>query len=289
MKVGIRPPPVPVQGSRRMQQAATENPTDVGESSSTLGARLHRLRLAQGITRNELGRAAGCSRQYIEMLETGDRGHPSAELIAALAAALDLRGLERDGFFVAGGVPPPPAAPDDRFDALTLAKALAEAQSCPAFVIDSCWVLLGWNELAQRIFEVYIPGLPAGATRLHDIVYGLAERGCLLNAAEVTMRLAAAFKRDTRPYIYTAAYRESLASLRRLPGFAAIYKSVKPSATATSGSPLGLRHSRLGSVWLAEAITELPGRNAPRVLTYLPADPATARVLRGDGRPLAGC
>ncbi len=262
-----------------MQQAAGNGSSLITNGADALGARLRASRLRQGVSRKELARAAGCSRQYIEMLETGDRDHPSAQLVAALSAALDLRGPERASFFVAGGVATPPAPPEDRYDAVTLAAAMTEALVNPAFVIDACWVVLAWNDLAQRVFEIYLPGLPAGATRLHELVYELAERGRLLNTEEVTLRLAGAFKRDTRPLTNTAAYREALTALRRLPGFAAVYKSVKGTATATSASPLGLQHSRLGPLWLAEAITEMPGRNAPRVLTYLPADPATAHAL----------
>lgn len=268
----------------RMTEGPEMQPSDAGPASGDDGGSVARLllaaRTAKEISRSELARAAGCSRQYVEMLESGDRVRPSPQLVAAFAAALELHGEQREQFFAAGGVVPPKAAPDDRFDTLALAVALAAALPHPAFVIDACWSLMRWNAAVPYLFELYLPALPAGAMNLLEIVFAPEGHDRFLNWEEVAARLAGCLKRDSRGHTHTAIYRESLAALRRLPGFATMYKTAKPTATATATSPVGLRHGRLGPLWFVEALVALPGANSPRVLIYLPAEPATAAALK---------
>lgn len=259
---------------RDLEAAATHE-----TEGRSVGGLILLARTAAALSRTELARAAGCSRQYVEMLESGDRARPSPQLVAAFAAALDLRGELREQFFAAGGVVPPIASPDRRYDTATLATTFALALPYPSFVIDACWSLLGWNATVPYLFELYLPALPAGNMNLLEIVFAPEGHARFLNWEEVAARLAACLKRDSRGHTHTTAYRESLTALRRLPGFAAIYKMVKPTATATATSPLGLRHGRLGSLWFVEALVTLPGASSPRVLVYLPADPATAAAL----------
>ena len=57
---------------------------------TNFGSWLRDARKAAGLTQEELSVRAKCSKSYISMLERGDDHQPSAELVDALADALDV-------------------------------------------------------------------------------------------------------------------------------------------------------------------------------------------------------
>src|SRR5206468_10619646 len=64
-------------------------------------------RRAAGLRREELAQLAGLSVDYLVRLEQGRARHPSPQVAAALARALQLTGAERDHLFVLAGLLPP--------------------------------------------------------------------------------------------------------------------------------------------------------------------------------------
>ena len=54
-----------------------------------LGERIRVLRVAKGLTQNELATNAGLSRIYVQKLEAGERVSPSFPALERLAGALD--------------------------------------------------------------------------------------------------------------------------------------------------------------------------------------------------------
>jgi transcriptional regulator with XRE-family HTH domain len=62
-------------------------------------------RLRRGLSQAVLAELAGCSRQYVAQLESGQRRAPSPRMVSALADALQLRGTERQLFFENAGLP----------------------------------------------------------------------------------------------------------------------------------------------------------------------------------------
>lgn len=66
-----------------------------GLGNESFGSLLRRLRLARGLTQEELAERAGLSARGISDLERGLRLHPLQETFERLAAALDLPGEDR--------------------------------------------------------------------------------------------------------------------------------------------------------------------------------------------------
>jgi transcriptional regulator with XRE-family HTH domain len=56
-----------------------------------LGTVLKKLRIAKGLTQEQLGNKVGVSDAYITMLETGARKNPSLDLLERLAKALKVK------------------------------------------------------------------------------------------------------------------------------------------------------------------------------------------------------
>jgi transcriptional regulator with XRE-family HTH domain len=69
----------------------------VGKSSGSLelpfGTALRRVRLAAGLTQEELGLEAGVQRNFISLIETG-QNQPTLNTISKLARALNLKASE---------------------------------------------------------------------------------------------------------------------------------------------------------------------------------------------------
>lgn len=244
------------------------------------GALLREARLERGLSRSELGRLAGCSRQYVEMLESGDRAGPSPRTVAALAAALVMDAVQRDCFYAAAGIARPAYRPAAPFNPAGKAALLLEAFPYPAFMVDSYWSVYAWNGWVPPVLEVYAPVLPAGAVTLLEVLFAPETRARFLNWDEAGAHLVASFKRDTRSLTQTVPYREALRALRGLPGFPAIFRSVKPSASAVAGSVFGFQNSVLGPLWLAEVLIGFAPGEPLRVVAYVPADPATVLALK---------
>jgi transcriptional regulator with XRE-family HTH domain len=64
-----------------------------GEFELPFGAALRRLRLAAGMTQEQLGLEAGVQRNFISLIETG-QNQPTITTIARLARALGMRASE---------------------------------------------------------------------------------------------------------------------------------------------------------------------------------------------------
>src|SRR3954469_10508722 len=72
-----------------------------------VGLPARRSRRAAGLRREELADLAGVSVDYVVRLEQGRATTPSAQVVAALARALQLTRAERDHLYGLAGLQPP--------------------------------------------------------------------------------------------------------------------------------------------------------------------------------------
>src|SRR4051812_7034215 len=77
-------------------------------SPSAAGLPSGRARRAAGLRREELADLAGISVDYVVRLEQGRSTTPSAQVVAALARALQLSDAERDHLYRLARLPAPP-------------------------------------------------------------------------------------------------------------------------------------------------------------------------------------
>ncbi|HEX9037445.1 MAG TPA: helix-turn-helix domain-containing protein [Ktedonobacterales bacterium] len=80
------------------------------DAARAQAALLHQSRLVAGLTQEELARATGLSRGYVQMLESGRRG-PGKRALKSIAEALQLSAYDRAALFTAASAGPPAPAP----------------------------------------------------------------------------------------------------------------------------------------------------------------------------------
>ncbi|MFJ5091554.1 helix-turn-helix domain-containing protein [Streptomyces sp. NPDC088674] len=104
-----------------------------------------RGRRAKGLRREELAALAGLSVDYVVRLEQGRAGHPSAQVVAALARALRLDADQDEHLHLLAGLRPPAARSVPRVVAPGVRRLLRRLGDAPASVFAADWTLLWWN------------------------------------------------------------------------------------------------------------------------------------------------
>ncbi|WP_440708075.1 helix-turn-helix transcriptional regulator [Herbiconiux sp. YIM B11900] len=155
------------QGTQSGQSAETGPGTQSGQSAHSapgdLGASLRawrdRLsphdvgypagdaRRAAGLRREELAALAGLSVDYIVRLEQGRARHPSAQVAASLARALQLSDTERDHLFVVAGLLPPSSGEVPAHIPPGVQRLVTRLGEIPVAVFTASWDLLSWSPL----------------------------------------------------------------------------------------------------------------------------------------------
>ncbi|MGX6607399.1 MmyB family transcriptional regulator [Micromonosporaceae bacterium Da 78-11] len=132
-------------GNFLKSRRARVSPADHGRSTAR--------RRVQGLRREEVAQAASISVEYYVRLEQGRAHHPSDEVLAALARALELDDVERahllDLAGARGGVIRPRAVEPVRPEFVQLMSMFG---TVPALLIDHRLDVLAWNRLAAVLF-----------------------------------------------------------------------------------------------------------------------------------------
>ncbi len=104
-----------------------------------------RARRAVGLRREELSDLAGVSVDYIVRLEQGRATTPSAQIVSALARALQLSREERDHLYRLAGLQPPQDGTITDHIPPGLQRVLTRLGETPAAVFAADWRLIWWN------------------------------------------------------------------------------------------------------------------------------------------------
>jgi transcriptional regulator with XRE-family HTH domain len=76
-----------------------------GHAGERFGDALRSVRVRLNLSQGQLAQKVGLDRSYINRLEAGERGAPSANAIVAMASALDLDELDTDRLLISAGLP----------------------------------------------------------------------------------------------------------------------------------------------------------------------------------------
>jgi transcriptional regulator with XRE-family HTH domain len=114
-------------------------------SPAAAGLAAGRARRATGLRREELAELAGVSVDYVVRLEQGRATTPSAQVVSALARALQLTAAERDHLFRLARLVPP--AGDQISDHIPpgVHRVVARLGDAAAAVFAADWQLIWWN------------------------------------------------------------------------------------------------------------------------------------------------
>ena len=122
------------------------SPADVGLPAGT-------RRRTPGLRREEVARLAFISTEYYTRLEQARAPRPSREVLAGLARALRLSGVERDHLHHLAGEPPAPAAGPSRQVRQSILDLIGRLPGAAATVISASFEVLAWNDLAAALME----------------------------------------------------------------------------------------------------------------------------------------
>jgi transcriptional regulator with XRE-family HTH domain len=114
-------------------------------SPATAGLPLRHGRRTQGLRREELAELAGVSVDYVVRLEQGRASTPSAQVVAALARALQLTVGERDHLYRLAGLAAPGGAEISEHVPPGIQRILHRNADSATAVFAADWQLIQWN------------------------------------------------------------------------------------------------------------------------------------------------
>ena len=115
-------------------------------SPAAVGLPAARARRAVGLRREDLSDLAGISVDYLVRLEQGRAERPSAQVIAALARALQLTLDERDHLYRLAGLAPPSDGMIADHIPPGMQRLLIRPGETPLGVFSADWRLIWWNQ-----------------------------------------------------------------------------------------------------------------------------------------------
>jgi transcriptional regulator with XRE-family HTH domain len=258
------------------------------KSAGDFAAILRAWRRRRGWSQLELAGRAEISQRHLSFLEIG-RASPSREMVARLAATLDLPLRQHNALLVAAGFAPvwretELAAPELARVRAALAFMLAQQEPYPAIVVDRRWNLLEANRGAARLVEFLVgPLAPDARVNLADALLGPdVLRPFLVNWAEVARYFIRSIEADAA----ADGTAETAALLQRLRSYEGVRPLLKSSA-GPAADPVLPMVFRKGEVSL-ELFTTIATLGTPqdvtlqelRIESFFPMRDDTAEIFR---------
>jgi transcriptional regulator with XRE-family HTH domain len=258
-------------------------------SEADFATRLRWWRHRRGWSQLELAGRAGISQRHLSFLEIG-RASPSRDMLALLAATLDLSLRQHNELLVAAGFAPvwhetELAAPQLARVHDALDYIMAQQEPFPAVVVDRRWNLLKANQGAVRLVEFLVgPLAPDARVNLAEALVGPdVFRPFLANWAEVVRYFIRSIEADAA----ADGTAETAALLERLLAYEGVRPLLKAPAVGPCADPVLPMNFRKGDVSL-ELFTTVATLGTPqdvtlqelRIESFFPMHDNTAAILR---------
>ena len=258
-------------------------------SEAEFAARLRLWRRRKGWSQLELAGRAGISQRHLSFLEIG-RAAPSRDMVARLAATLDVPLRQHNELLIAAGFAP--VWHETEFAAPELARVrdaldymLGQQEPFPAVVVDRRWNLLQANQGAARLVEFLVgPVAPDARVNLADALVGPdVFRPFLVNWADVARYFIRSIEADAAADGTT----ETAALLERLLSYEGVRPLLKTPGAGPAADPVLPMAFRKGEVSL-ELFTTIATLGTPqdvtlqelRIESFFPMHDDTAAILR---------
>lgn len=255
-------------------------------------------RRVHGLRREELARLSGVSVDYVVRLEQGRARNPSAQVVTALARALQLPRSERDHLFRCANLMPPADGEVPMQVPPRVRQLMLRLEDTPLAVYAADWTLVAWNRMWSAVvgdpdsYGWYRRNLVAGmfrsvGSRRPDSIAEWPVRSWAGDAAEEAALVAdlrttaAAYPTDAR----LAALVERLTESS--PRFADLWFG--GTVGAINGDRKTIEHPEVGDLVLDLEVLLVSGCDL-RIITYTAAadtpDADKLYALRRSVRPL---
>ncbi|WP_030614535.1 helix-turn-helix transcriptional regulator [Streptomyces fulvoviolaceus] len=242
-------------------------------------------RRAPGLRREELAQLAALSVDYVLRLEQGRARNPSAQVVGALARALQLSRAERDQLYRGAGLLPPQDGTVGTHVPPGIQRLAARLGDVPIGVFTADWTLVWWNSMWTAVFgdAALVPPAERNLARAlfgnglaHAAMLPVeSERGPDVFAASIVADLKEAVSR----YPGDAQLDRLVRELRETSDAFAHHWAVETSAAQHTTDRKTIRHPEIGDILLDCDVLIVPGADL-RMVTY------TAATGSGDAGKL---
>ncbi|MBC9724776.1 helix-turn-helix domain-containing protein [Streptomyces sp. TRM68367] len=233
-------------------------------------------RRAKGLRREELAQLAGLSFDYVLRLEQGRAKNPSAQVVGALARALQLSRTERDQLFRSAGLLPPQDGTVSTHVPPGIQRLTARLGDVPIGVFAADWSLVWWNTTWSALHGDP-SDVPAAERNLARALFGngaaraamrpvRSERGHDAFAASIVADL----KDTVSRYPGDAQLGRLVRELRETSGTFARHWAAATAAAEHTTDRKTIRHPQIGDLHLDCDVLLVPGADL-RMVTYTAA------------------
>lgn len=232
-------------------------------------------RRAPGLRREELAQLAGLSVDYVLRLEQGRARNPSAQVVGALARALQLSLAERDQLYRSAGLLPPQDGTISAHVPPGVQRLAARLGDVPIGVFAADWTLVWWNAMWSALHGD-ASALPPAERNLARALFGTgparealrpvhSESGPQVFAASIVADLKDAASRYPTDTELAVLVRELLAE-------SAAFTHLWATATTTphASEQKTVSHPEAGDILLDCDVLLVPGADL-RMVTYTAA------------------
>ncbi|MBQ1118404.1 helix-turn-helix transcriptional regulator [Streptomyces anulatus] len=245
------------------------SPADAG-LASTAGRR------APGLRREELAQLAALSVDYVLRLEQGRAKNPSAQVVGALARALQLSRAERDQLYRSAGHLPPQDGTVSTHVPPSIQRLAVRLGDVPIGVFAADWTLVWWNTTWSALHgdPAALPTAERNLARAlfgdgpaHDSMLPVhSERGPDVFAESIVADLKDAVSRYPRDTRLDRLVRE----LREVSGAFAHHWATETAPAQHTTDRKTIRHPEIGDILLDCDVLIVPGADL-RMVTYTAA------------------
>ncbi|MCT9138478.1 helix-turn-helix transcriptional regulator [Streptomyces violarus] len=233
-------------------------------------------RRAPGLRREELAQLAGLSVDYVLRLEQGRARNPSAQVVGALARALQLSRAERDQLFRSAGLLPPRDGRISTHVPAGIQRLAARLGDVPIGVFSADWTLVWWNTMWSAVFgDASV--VPPAERNLARALFGnglahaamlpvRSERGPDVFEASIVADLKDAVSR----YPGDAQLDRLVRELRGVSDTFAQHWATQTTAARHTTDRKTIRHPEIGDLQLDCDVLIVPGADL-RMVTYTAA------------------
>ncbi|MDR6232283.1 helix-turn-helix transcriptional regulator [Pseudomonas oryzihabitans] len=238
-------------------------------------------RRTPGLRREEVAQLAGIGTTWYTWLEQGRDVSPSAEVLTALADALQLDPAERRHLFQLSGqpIPEPRVLAPERVEA-PLLRMLKSLEGQPAYVLGRRWDVLAWNRAAQALFGDYGRLQDDERNIMHMVFANPAHRSLLLDWDQLAPAALAMFRADSARHLGDPAFARLIETLAQVsPEFRQWWP--RHEVLRPFNGHKRIRHPAMGCMTFEYTSLQLGDQPGMKLVVYTPLDEGdTARKLQ---------
>jgi transcriptional regulator with XRE-family HTH domain len=234
-------------------------------------------RRTPGLRREDVAALAGVSVTWYTWLEQARDIKVSADVLDRVSSTLRMSTEERDYLFaLVQHRPPPNTAMTDGQMSPTLQRML-DRLSVPAFVKTARWDIIGWNDLAVKVFRDYGQLPPERRNLLRLLLVDDESYRADPEVHQTTARrILAKFRVDYSQYRNDGSFDELIETLKNE---SLVFRQLWDSSEVINRSEAVAYHPQHGGMWFEHSSYVPEGSPTLRMMIFVPHDEETSAKL----------